>query len=108
MSWEKITLYYRLTISPEDNSDNYSVSNFVTDPVVTAFRGISNLYMTESDCRTYNKTILTFQSLRTPTNTSLPGECKVPSMYNETVNINVPDNNNNYDKNYVQAVANYI
>jgi hypothetical protein len=105
---KKITLYYRLSISPEDSDPNYSVTNFVTDPVITAFRGISNLYMTESDWRTYNKTILTFQSLRSPTNTSLPPECKVPSMYNETLNINVPDNNNNYDKNYLQAAANYI
>jgi hypothetical protein len=101
---KKITLYYRLSISPENSDPNYSETNFVTDPAGGAFRGIINLFMTESDWLTYNNTILTFQSLRTPTNTSLPAECQVPSIYNETLDITVPP----YDKNYLQATANYI
>ena len=102
---KKITLYYRLSISPEDDTPKYSVTNFVTDPAGGAFRGISNFYMTESDWITYNKNILTFVSMRTPKNDSLPPECQAPSMYNETININLFPN---YDKDYLEVSANYI
>ena len=102
---KKITLYYRLSISPENSDPNYSETIFVTDPTTDTFRGISNLYMTEPNWTTYNKNILSFVSMRTPKNTSLPEECQVPSMYNETLNITVFPN---YDKDYLEASANYI
>jgi hypothetical protein len=102
---KSMTLYYRLTISPQDSTSNQSVTNFVTDPVVNTFRGIGNMYMTESDWTTYNKNILSFVSMRTPKNTSLPVELQVPNIYNETLNLNMSPN---YDTNYIQAVANYV
>jgi len=102
---KKITLYYRLSISPEENTPNYSVTNLVTDQKGGAFRGITNLHMTESDWTTYNKNIMTNVILETPTNHTLPEKCQVPSLVNETVNINVSPN---YDKDYLQATANYI
>jgi len=97
--------YYRLSISPTDSTDNDSQVNFVTDPSDPGtYRGISNRYMTESDYQTYNKNILTIVGYRTPSNTSLPESIRVPSLYNETVSINVEP----YGVNFIQATANYI
>jgi len=101
---KKIELYYRFSISPSDPTINASLTDFVTDPVIGTYRGIANLYMTESDYVTYNQNILSVVAYRTPKNTSLPANLQVPDIYNETYNINIPP----YDQNYIQAVANYL
>ena len=102
---KKIILYYRLTVSPTDASDNATRTNFDTTPIINTYRGISNRYMTESDYTTYNKNILTFVGYRTPANNTIPYPAtSVPPIYNETININIEP----YDSNYIQATANYL
>lgn len=101
----KLTLYYRLTVSPTDNNKNYSETVFVTDPIAPdIYRGIVNLYMCESDFVTYNKNIMTFNAVRTPSNKSLPERIRVPDLYNETISISVVP----YECNFLQAASNYF
>lgn len=100
----KIVLYYRLTISPDNEGDNSSRTNFVTDPTADTYRGISNRYMVDSNYITYNNNLLTVSGYRTPRNTSLPLELQVPDIYNETFNISILP----YETNYIQAVADYL
>ena len=101
-----ITLYYRINQSPSDTDGNASTTIFVTDPLApTIYRGIENRYMTDSNFVTYNKNIITFAGSRTPTNTDLPQNMRVPDMYNETIDINMYPL---YGDNYIQATANYI
>jgi hypothetical protein len=105
----KMVLYYRLTISPTDISDNASRTTFVTDPSAPdIYRGISNRYMTERNFIDYNTNILTFVGSRTPKNPTLtptlPPNLQVPDIYNETVNISIEP----YESNYIQASANYL
>jgi hypothetical protein len=102
---KKMTLYYRLSTEPvHDISSNSSNTNFVTDPSINTYRGISNRYMTNSDFTTYNTNILTFIGYRTPSNELLIPEMRVPDMYNETISINIEP----YQDNFIQATANYI
>ncbi len=101
---KKIVLYYRITVSPEDDSDNASRTNFVTDPAIDTYRGIENRYMTEKNFIDYNTNIISFVGSRTPSNESLPSYAKVPPIYNETININIQP----YETNYIQASANYL
>ena len=91
-----MTLYYRLTVSPTDASENASRTNFVTDPVIDTFRGMGNRYMVESDFVTYNQNIITFVGMRTPGNSVFNN-----NMYNETVCISVGSS-------FIQAIANYV
>jgi hypothetical protein len=101
----KLTLYYRLTISPTDNNKNYSETVFAVDPPEPdIYRGIVNKYMCESDFVTYNKNIMTFNAIRTPSNESLPETIRLPALYNETISISVVP----YDCNFLQAAANYL
>lgn len=100
----KLIMYYRLSIEPDDERSNSSETNFLTDPVINTYRGITNCYMTESNYETYNKNILTFIGYRTPANATLPPNIRVPDLYNETVSINVEP----YNDNFIQATANYI
>jgi hypothetical protein len=101
----KLTLYYRLTISPTNSNKNYSETKFVTDPFnPDTYRGIVNLYMCNSDFVTYNTNILSFNAIRTPSNANLPSQARVPDLYNETVSIGIEP----YDTNFLQAAANYI
>ena len=65
---ETMTLYYRLTVSPTDSTENASRTNFATVPVIDTFRGMGNRYMVDSDFVTPNKNIITFVSMRTPEN----------------------------------------
>lgn len=100
-----LVLYYRLSISDNDPTDNASRTNFVTDPTAPGiYRGISNRYMNEEDYIEYNKNILTYVGFRTPKSTTLPTNLQVPDIYNETLNITVPP----YEQNFVQAVNNYL
>ena len=101
---KKMVLYYRLTIDPNNETDNSSRTIFVTDPSANTYRGISNRYMVDSDYETYNTNILTVSGYRTPKNETLPLEIQVPDIYNETFNISIPP----YKTNYIQAVADYI
>lgn len=100
----KMTLYYRLSVAPDNSQDNASRTKFVTDPSANTYRGISNRYMTESDYTTYNTNILSFIGYRTPKNTSLSSPVQVPDIYNETLNISIQP----YEKNFIQAVADYL
>lgn len=64
--------------------------------------------MTESDYETYNKNIITFIGYRTPKPSI---NHSIPSLYNETIIIITPDNNNTnptYNNNIIQATQNYI
>jgi hypothetical protein len=100
----KLIMYYRLSIEPDDERSNSSETNFLTDPVINTYRGITNFYMTESDYETYNKNILTITGYRTPANATVPSNIRLPDMYNETICINVEP----YNDNFIQTTANYI
>ena len=101
----KMVLYYRITVSPTDISDNASRTKFDTTPSAPdIYRGISNRYMTERNFIDYNTNILTFVGSRTPKNPTLPSNLQVPDIYNETVNISIEP----YESNYIQASANYL
>ena len=94
---ETMTLYYRLTVSPTDSTENASRTNFATVPVIDTFRGMGNRYMVDSDFVTPNKNIITFVSMRTPENLPVFDN----NMYNETVCINVGSS-------FIQGVSNYV
>jgi len=103
----QMVLYYRLTVSPSDSTNNSSNTDFVTDPAGTGiYRGIENRFMVESDFVTYNKNMLTFIGYRTPKNPAFNSNptIQVPDLYNETININIEP----YENNFIQASANYI
>lgn len=97
---DTITLYYKL--QNPDGSTNATTTIFVCDPSIEVYRGIENRYMTNSTYSTYNKNIITFLGYRTP-GATVAGKY-MPPLYNETININVEP----YDKNFIQASANYI
>jgi len=99
----KMILYYRLSIKPDDDRSNSSKTEFLTR-IISTYRGLTNCYMTESDFQTYNKNILTITGYRTPANATVPSNIRVPDMYNETICINVEP----YNDNFIQATANYI
>ena len=88
-----------------DTATNYSETVFVTDPIAPdIYRGMVNLYMCESVFVTYNKNIMTFNAVRTPSNKFLLKEIQVPDLYNETISISVVP----YECNFLQAAANYF
>ena len=102
-----MTLYYRLNISPTDTSLNSTNTTFVTNPSNSEiYRGIENRYMVNGDFTTYNQNILTFIGYRTPGVTIGDGSLNltIPSLYNETININIQP----YDNNFITATQNYI
>lgn len=99
-----IKLYYRVYISPSDETVNSSSTVFVTEGLEGTYRGITNRFMVDQDFVTYNTNILTFLGYRTPKNPDLEPDLQVPDLYNETISINVEP----YIENYIQATANYI
>jgi hypothetical protein len=97
-----LTLYYRATVSPTDDSYNFNITNLVTNPdTENHLSAIAVLYMTESDFVTYNKDKITVSLYRIPKNLLLPEELQINEFY-ETYNIRL----NNGD--FVQGVASYF